>query len=553
MSDVPYTPGLAADRAQSIEAAPPMEVPPRAAPAVWTPSFNPWLIAVIVALAAFMEVLDTSIANVALPYMAGNLGVSNDESTWVLTSYLVSNAIVLPISGWLVTVVGRKRLFMMCLAIFTVSSLLCGLAPSLSMLILFRVLQGAGGGGLQPLAQSILADSFPPEKRGIAFAVYGITVIVAPTVGPTLGGWITDSYTWRWIFFINLPVGILALLLVFRFIEDPPWANRVKDALARIDYIGISLLTVGVGALQVMLDKGQEDDWFGSHFIATFFVLATTGLVSLFIWEWWFAKNSVVEVRLFKNLNFLGANVMMFTLGIIYFSSLVLMPQYLQTLLGYTAEKSGLVLSGGSVVLLFTMPLIGVLSGKFQARYLIALGWLSLAVGFYYSALHLDLDISFGVASIIRVVQVVGLPFLFVPINLVSYVGLPPEKSSSVSGLINFMRNIGSSVGTSLVTTLIARRAQLHQTNLVANVTYGTSNLRNAVAGLSARLGASGDNGTLALRQAYALVYRSTIGQATVLAYMDTYVILAIAALIMFALSFALKKNELGGRRVVVE
>jgi MFS transporter, DHA2 family, multidrug resistance protein len=553
MSDVPYTPGLAPDSAQSIEAAPPREIALPAARAIWTPSFNPWLIAVIVALAAFMEVLDTSIANVALPYIAGNLGVSNDESTWVLTSYLVSNAIVLPISGWLVTVVGRKRLFMMCLSIFTVSSLLCGLAPSLSALIFFRVLQGAGGGGLQPLAQSILADSFPPEKRGVAFAVYGITVIVAPTVGPTLGGWITDSYSWRWIFFINLPVGILALLLVYQFVENPPWANRVKNALAQIDYIGISLLAIGVGALQVMLDKGQEDDWFGSRFILTFFLLAATGLLSLFIWEWWFAKNSVVDVRLFKNFNFLGANTMMFTLGIIYFSSLVIMPQFLQTLLGYTAEKSGLVLSAGSAVLLITMPLIGVLSGKFQARYLVALGWLSIALGLYYSALHLDLDISFGVASIVRVVQVIGLPFLFVPINLASYVGLPPEKSSNISGLINFMRNIGSSVGTSLVTTLIARRAQIHQTDLVANVTSGAWTLHNAVAGLSGHLGASGANAELALRQAYAIVYRSTIGQATVLAYMDTYVILAIGAAIMFALSFALKKNELGGRRIVAE
>lgn len=529
------------------------DVAPSPPPAVWTPQFNPWLIAVVVALAAFMEVLDTSIANVALPYMAGNLGVSNDESTWVLTSYLVANAIVLPISGWLVTVVGRKRLFMACLTIFTFSSLLCGLAPSLNMLILFRVLQGAGGGGLQPLAQSILADSFPPEKRGLAFAVYGITVIVAPTVGPTLGGWITDSYSWRWIFFINLPVGILTLFLVLRFVDDPPWAKRIRNALAQIDYIGVSLLTIGVGALQVMLDKGQEDDWFGSRFIVTFFILAVTGLLSLFIWEWWFSKNAVVEVRLYKNLNFLGANFMMFVLGLIYFSSLVVMPQFLQTLLGYTAETSGLVLSAGSMVLLVTMPLIGVLSGKFQARYLIALGWLSLAAGLYYSAVNLDLDISFGVASLIRVVQVIGLPFLFVPINLVSYVGLPPEKSSSVSGLINFMRNIGSSVGTSLVTTVIARRAQRHQMNLVANVTPGGSTLHNAITGLAAHLAASGMDAVRALKQAEALVYRSLIAQANVLAYVDTYVILALGAAIMFALSFALRKNEPAGRRVVME
>ncbi len=546
-----------ADSSESIGSAQAGNAPETAAPAfsptTWLPSFNPWLIAVVVALAAFMEVLDTSIANVALPYMAGSLGVSNDESTWVLTSYLVSNAIVLPISGWLVTVVGRKRLFMICLSIFTVSSLLCGIAPSLGALIFFRVLQGAGGGGLQPLAQSILADSFPPEKRGLAFAVYGITVIVAPTIGPTLGGWITDSYSWRWIFFINLPVGILALLLVFRFVENPPWANRVKNALARVDYIGISLLALGVGALQVMLDKGQEDDWFSSHFILTFSVLAAAGLVSLFIWEWWFAKNSVVDVRLFKNLNFLGANVMMFTLGVIYFSSLVLMPQYLQTLMGYTAESSGFVLTAGSAVLLFTMPLIGVLSGKFQARYLIAFGWLSLVLGFYYSAVRLDLDISFGVASVIRVVQVIGLPFLFVPINLASYVGMPPEKSSSVSGLINFMRNIGSSVGTSMVTTLIARRAQFHQVHLVANVAPGQPTFAQAAAALAAHLRASGMNAERAMTQAYALIYRTLIAQASTLAYVDTFFILAAGAGIMFLLSFTLRKNDPSGRRVVVE
>ncbi len=546
-----------ADTPENIGSAPTGDAAETAAPAfsptTWRPSFNPWLIAVVVALAAFMEVLDTSIANVALPYMAGSLGVSNDESTWVLTSYLVSNAIVLPISGWLVTVVGRKRLFLICLFIFTVSSLLCGIAPSLGALIFFRILQGAGGGGLQPLAQSILADSFPPEKRGLAFAVYGITVIVAPTIGPTLGGWITDSYSWRWIFFINLPVGILALLLVFRFVEDPPWANRVKDALARVDYIGISLLALGVGALQVMLDKGQEDDWFSSHFILTFSILAAAGLVSLFIWEWWFAKNSVVDVRLFKNLNFLGANVMMFTLGVIYFSSLVLMPQYLQTLMGYTAESSGFVLTAGSAVLLFTMPLIGVLSGKFQARYLIAFGWLSLVLGFYYSAVRLDLDISFGVASAIRVVQVIGLPFLFVPINLASYVGMPPEKSSSVSGLINFMRNIGSSVGTSMVTTLIARRSQFHQVHLVANVAPGQPTFAQAVAALAAHLTASGMNAERAMTQAYALIYRTLLAQASTLAYIDTFFILAAGAGIMFLLSFTLRKNDPSGRRVVME
>src|SRR5438309_4550571 len=252
----------------------------------WRPKFSPWLIAVVVAMAAFMEVLDTSIANVALPYMAGNLGASNDQSTWVLTSYLVSNAIILPMTGWLAGAFGRKRFFMSCLSIFTVSSLLCGFAPTLGFLLLFRVMQGAGGGGLQPMAQAILADTFPPEKRGLAFALYGITAIMAPTIGPTLGGWITFNYSWRWIFFINLPVGLITWFLVRRVVEDPPYVARLKSAGVKLDYIGIALLTIGVGALQVLLDKGQEDDWFGSRFITTLIIMATVCLISLVIWEW---------------------------------------------------------------------------------------------------------------------------------------------------------------------------------------------------------------------------------------------------------------------------
>jgi MFS transporter, DHA2 family, multidrug resistance protein len=270
---------------------------------IWKPKSNPWLIAVVVALAAFMEVLDTSIANVALPHMAGNLGASNDESTWVLTSYLVSNAIVLPISGWLATLFGRKRFFLLCILLFTLSSLLCGAAPTLAMLIVFRVLQGAGGGGLQPMAQAILADTFPPQKRGLAFALYGITAIMAPTIGPTLGGWITDNYSWRWIFYINLPVGVLTLFLVMRIVEDPPYLSRARSALARVDYIGISLLILGIGALQILLDKGQEEDWFGSRFILTLAAIAVVSLISLVFWEWRY-KAPIIDVRMFKSFNF---------------------------------------------------------------------------------------------------------------------------------------------------------------------------------------------------------------------------------------------------------
>src|SRR5215472_8919217 len=275
------------DTSPGTGAAPPTEITP------WRPKFNPWLIASVVSLAAFMEFLDTSIANVALPYIAGSLGSSNDESTWILTSYLASNAIVLPLGGWFVNFLGRKRFFLICLALFTLSSLLCGIAPSLGAIILFRALQGAGGGGLQPMAQAILADTFPPQQRGVAFAIFGVTAVVAPTIGPTLGGWITDNYSWRWIFFINLPVGILALFLIFLLIEDPPWAKRAAGKIAQFDYLGIGLLALGVGALQVMLDKGQEDDWFGSRFIVTLMIVAAVSLLSLVVWEW-FHDNPVI-------------------------------------------------------------------------------------------------------------------------------------------------------------------------------------------------------------------------------------------------------------------
>jgi DHA2 family multidrug resistance protein len=522
------------------------DTPPAQADGTWRPKANPWLIAVVVALAAFMEVLDTSIANVALPYMAGSLGATPDQSTWVLTSYLVSNAIVLPISGWFVSLLGRKRFFMICLSIFTASSLLCGTAPTLATMIVFRVLQGAGGGGLQPMAQAILADTFPPQQRGLAFALFGVTVVVAPILGPTLGGWITDNYTWRWIFLINLPVGIGASFLVFRLVEDPPWQHRLTAGGVRIDYVGVALLVLGVGALQIMLDKGQELDWFSSQFILTLAVLAAVGLVSLVVWEW-SHKDPIVDVRLFRNLNFLGANAMMFVAGIMLFSSLVMMPQFLQLLMGYSSESAGLVLSGGGILLLVLMPIVGTLTSRVQARYLIATGWLLTCGAMYYSAQHLDLEIGFWDASLLRVFQVAGLPLLFVPIILVSYIGLPAEKSNEIAGLVSFMRNIGSSIGTSMVTTLLARHAQVHQVHLVAHTTPGDPAFTGMVSGLTARLTATGMEASQAARQAYGLVYQMVIAQATTLAYVDTFRILAVGAGIMFLLSFALRRNEPGG------
>jgi len=512
-------------------------------PPPWRPQFNPWLIGVVVAMAAFMEVLDTSIANVALPYMAGGLGSSNDESTWVLTSYLVSNAIVLPISGWLASIFGRKRFFIVCIFIFTVASALCGSATSLNMLLLFRVIQGAGGGGLQPMAQAILADTFPPEKRGVAFALYGITAIMAPTIGPTLGGWITDNYSWRWIFFINLPVGILAVFLVIHLVEDPPFLRLAKRAGVSIDFIGISLLALGVGALQVVLDKGQEDDWFGSTFITRLVIVSVVCLVGLVIWEWRH-KTPIIDVHLFKNFNFATANLMMFIFGVLLFGALVTMPQFLQTVLGYTAENAGLVLSGGGAVVLALMPIVGILAGKYPAKYIIAAGWLALAIGMYVSTVELDTLISFQSATLLRLIQSVGLGLLFVPVTMAGYIGMPAEKANSVAGIINFMRNIGSSVGTSMVTTLLARRAQVHQMVLSQHTTRFDPALQTQVKALSLRLVHSGSSVADAPMRAYGLLYRAMGKQTETLAYIDIFLVLTIAASIMFLLAFIVRKND---------
>jgi DHA2 family multidrug resistance protein len=535
--------------AETTEATEITTAPP---PEPWTPRFNPWLIAVVVAMAAFMEVLDTSIANVALPYIAGGLGASGDESTWVLTSYLAANAVVLPISGWLAVRFGRKRFFTLCIILFTVSSVLCGSALSLGVLIVFRALQGAGGGGLQPMAQAILADTFPPQKRGLAFALYGVTAVLAPTIGPTLGGWITYNYSWRWIFYINLPVGILAVFLVSRLVEDPPYLRRRRGAGVRLDYIGLAFLVVGIAALQVVLDKGQEDDWFGSQYILVLSSIAAISLISLIVWEW-FHRDPIMDLRLFKNFNFAMANLMMFTLGVVYFSSLVLIPQFLQTLLGYTAELAGLVLSASGVVLLLGMPVVGQLSGRFPAKYLIAVGWGSMAIAMFFSARRIDLDISFPVAMWLRVGQAAPLPFLFVPITLASYVGVPTQKSNDAAGMINFMRNIGSSVGTSMVTTLLARRSQFHQVMISSHTSNYDQVFRNQAGALSRQLVQSGTSPADALHQAHGMIYRSMQNQSLLLSYVDAYEVLAISAGVMFLLAFLMRRNDpSGGGEVAV-
>ena len=511
----------------------------------WKPHHNPWVIAVTVTLATFMEVLDTSIANVALPHIAGNLSAGQDESTWVLTSYLVSNAIILPISGWMASIFGRKRFYMSCVALFGISSFLCGLAPSLGWLVFFRVLQGLGGGGLAPSEQAILADTFPPAKRGMAFALYGFAVVLAPAIGPTLGGYITDNYNWRWIFFINIPVAILSLYLTHRLVEDPPWLRVKKvigDAKRRVDFVGLGFIALGLGALQVVLDKGERDDWFGSDFITTFAILSAIGIVGAIVWEY-FQKDPIIDIRLFAHRTFAISCVMMFMLGLALFGSTVLIPQFLQSLMGYSAAQAGLVLSPGGIVVLICMPAVGIGVSKLDARWLIALGWLLCAVALYHMT-GLNLQISYAEAVKYRAFQALGLAFLFVPINTMAYVGIPREKNNAVSGLTNLFRNIGGSVGISLVETVLARRSQFHQDRLAGNFSSYSSTFRDSATSFAHQLGGSVPDST---QRAYGQMYGLLQRQAASLAYIDTIWVFAGVCAVMVPFAFIMKKNKVGG------
>jgi DHA2 family multidrug resistance protein len=513
--------------------------------ALWRPAVNPWIIALTVTLATFMEVLDTSIANVALPHIAGTLSAGQDESTWVLTSYLVSNAIVLPLSGWASSVIGRKRFYMGCVMLFTVSSFLCGLAPNLGMLIVFRILQGAGGGGLQPSEQAILADTFPPAKRGMAFAVYGMAVVLAPAIGPTLGGWITDDYSWRWIFYINVPIGIISLLLTARLIQDPPYLKRQSKSQHGVDYFGLGLLAVGLGTLQVILDKGQRKDWFESHFIVILTVICAAALVAVVFWELRH-KNPIVDLRLFQDRSFAIGNSLMFVLGIALYGTTVLLPLFMQTLLGYTAQEAGMALTPGGFAIMVCMPLVGFLLGKIDARRLLIFGLLVLSFALFRMT-RFNLQIDFHTAMMARVVQSIGLAFLFVPINTAAYAFLPREKNNAASGLINLSRNIGGSVGISFVTTMLDRRAQVHQTNLVRHVTQGNPAFRALLHGATQTLQAHGSQSAHATQQAYALLSATIARQAAMLSYIDNFRILGIAVLCMIPLVFLMKRMRPGG------
>jgi DHA2 family multidrug resistance protein len=505
----------------------------------WKPRYNPWLISMVVALAAFMEVLDTSICNVALPHIAGSMGFSMSEGTWVLTTYLVANAIVLPITGWISSAIGRKRFFLFCIVTFTLCSLLCGVAPNIQVLLLARALQGASGGGMQPMAQAIMADSVPPKQRGMAFALFGVTTVVAPALGPTLGGWITDNFTWRWIFLINIPVGLLALFLIYRLVEDPPFLRRFKPGEMRLDTVGLGLLVLGISALQVVLDKGQEDDWLSSHFIATLAVIAVVCLSSLIVWEWRH-KAPLIDIHLFRNINFSSSSLVMFLAGITMFSSSILMPQFLQTMMGYTAVDAGMVVSSGAIVVLLMLPIAGALTTQVPVKFIMAFGWLLSTAAMIYSTRVHSLQISFGYACLMMVAQFAPIAYIFISATTASYFGVKKDRSDSVSGLINFMRNMGSSVGTSLVQTILARRTQFHMSRLGEHAVASDPSFQyNMAAG--ARLMGGGSSGVGA---ALGRAYMSLQMQAMTLSYVDAYMFMAWCSAAMFFVSFLLKKND---------
>jgi DHA2 family multidrug resistance protein len=435
---------------------------------------SPWLIAVIVSVATFMEVLDVTIVNVSLRHIAGTVAASQDESTWIVTSYLVSNAIVLPISGWLANVIGRKRFYMGCVALFTASSVLCAMSTSLSMILIARVIQGIGGGGLAPTEQSIFADTFPPEKRAQAFALYGLTVVTAPAVGPTLGGWLTDTYSWHWCFLINLPVGLLSLTLVQLFVVEPDALKQDRKRLLagglRVDYVGFALVAIGFGALQIMLDRYEIDDGFSSDFVASLGTIAAISLLTLVAWEIWHPQPAV-NIRLLRSRAFAVSSLVMFLFGFMLISTTQLLPQLTQTLLNYDATTAGLTLGVGGLVTLIMMPLAGVVTGRLiQPKWLILValagtGWA------LCSGARLDLDVSFWNISMLRLTQAIWLPFVFIPLSAVSYVGVPPDRTNEASAIINLMRNLGGSVGVSFTTTMLEERLQFHHARLAEHIT----------------------------------------------------------------------------------
>lgn len=521
--------------------------------ASWSPErsaaggHNPYLIAFVVSIATFMEVLDTTIANVALRYIAGSLAVGLDESTYIVTSYLVANAIVLSISGWLSTVIGRKRFYMMCVATFAVASLLCGLAWSLPSLVLFRILQGLGGGGMATSEQAILADTFPPHKRGQAFAIYGIAVVVAPVVGPTLGGWISDTYSWHWVFLINVPMGLLSLFLVGTLVNEPSGAEQERAKLLenglRVDYVGFILVAIGLGSLEFVLDEGQRNDWFGSNLILSFALAAAFCLIALVLWEL-MRDDPMVDIRLLGQRQFGACFLLMLGTGAIVIATTQILPQFVQTELGYTAMLAGLVLSPGGVVTMIMMPIVGRLIGLVQPKYLLMAGASIAAVSMWHFT-GLTGDVNYGYAALSRVYLAFGLPLLFLPVTTASYDGVPPDKTNQASALINVARNLGGSIGVAMVQTIWQQRQQFHQSRLIEHVVPSDIGYQQTIDAMTRFFQAQGSNASEAASQAIAWVGQTLQHQIDLLAYIDAFWSLAMVGAVMIPVALILRPIDL--------
>ncbi len=507
------------------------------------PEANKWLITASVMIPTMIEILDTSVANVSLTHIQGSLSAGQEEVTWVLTSYLVANAVVIPMSGWLAGLLGRKRYLIASLIMFTLSSLLCGTATSLAELIFFRLVQGVGGGGLQPMSQAILMETFPPEERGMAMGIFGIGVVVGPILGPLLGGYLTDHYSWRWIFYINLPIGILAVAMIMSFVFDPPYLQRWGKGM-KVDYLGLLLLAVGLGCLQVVLDKGQLEDWFSSDFILLLTVVAGVCLITLVFWELR-QKNPILNLRIFRDRSFATGNVVMFLGFFAFFGSIVLLPLYLQNLMGYTSFLAGVVLGPGGILTLVMLPLAGKLTQRFDARYLLGFGLLFNAYSvLYMSGFNLQIDLTTAITG--RVIQGVGMPFFFVTIAYVTMAYVPNPQMNNASAIFNLLRNLGGSFGVAFITTLLARRAQFHQARLVEHLSIFDPSvqiwLRELNHALSLKLGSMADH----TQRALAMIYGQVQRQATAMAFDDVFYAQMLIFLGLVGILWIIRKPPIG-------
>ena len=498
---------------------------------------NPWIVTAAVMLATFMEILDTTVVNVAIPHMAGNLGATVEEGTWVVTSYLVSNAIILPMAGWLANRFGRRRILLTCVGGFTITSLLCGMATSLDWLIFFRVLQGLTGGGLQPLAQAVLLETFPPKKHGTAMAAFGLGIILAPILGPTLGGWITDNYSWRWIFYLNLPVGALSMVMISAFVRDPHYIGKHKTG--GVDLWGIGFLALGFGMLQVVLDTGQRKDWFGSNQIRVWTALCVLGLVAMVVRELK-ARHPIVDLRVLKDVTFSAGTFLMTMLGFVLYASLMLLPIFLQTLLGYPALQAGLALSPRGLGSLVMMPIAGQLTNRYDPRKLLAIG---LAVGAYtmFSLSHLNLNAGYWDIFWPQVIQGAAMAFLFIPLMATSMSGIAKEKMGNATSIYNLMRNIGGSFGIATMTTFLARRNQVHQNQLVSHVTAYNPSIRNMLRGLQGWFQINGYSSLDAGKKAMGAIYGMVQQQAAMLSFVEAFWVMGVIFLGMLPLLFLLR------------